>query len=158
MLLGTTDTTKILGPNIEAEYIVDIRRDHVIRDAMVQLESRRAYDFKKQLRVTFVGEDGIDEGGVQKEFFKIVMDTIFDPGYGMFEMNPDTRLCWFALDNTRDMDTLEEFRMLGILIGLAIYNGVVLDIKFPLALYKKLLNHSTSLEDLHELDPVILII
>ena len=43
---------------------------------------------------------------------------------------------------------------LGILIGLAIYNGVVLDVKFPLAMYKKLLNCSPSIEDLHELDPV----
>ena len=62
------------------------------------------------------------------------MDVIFDPEYGiytyypnylgMFEMNsgkynilsdPDSRLCWFCIDNTRDIETVEEFRMLGMI-------------------------------------------
>ena len=28
-------------------------------------------DLKKPLRVTFVGEEGVDEGGVQKEYFQV---------------------------------------------------------------------------------------
>lgn len=30
-------------------------------------------NFKKQLRVQFVGEPGIDEGGVRKEFFQLLI-------------------------------------------------------------------------------------
>jgi hypothetical protein len=29
------------------------------------------------------------------------------------------------------METDEEFRLIGILLGLAIYNGVILDVRFP---------------------------
>jgi hypothetical protein len=32
-----------------------------------------------------------------------------------------------------------EFELVGLLLGLAIYNGVILDVKLPLVLYKKLL-------------------
>jgi ubiquitin-protein ligase E3 A len=34
------------------------------------------------LRVQFVGEEGIDEGGVQKEFFQLIVRELFDPKYG----------------------------------------------------------------------------
>lgn len=45
------------------------------------------------------------------------------------------------------------FHLIGIICGLAIYNSTVVDLHFPLALYKKLLDVSPTLEDLKELSP-----
>ena len=39
-------------------------------------------DLKKQLYVEFDGEQGIDEGGVSKEFFQLVVEEIFNPDIG----------------------------------------------------------------------------
>ena len=39
-------------------------------------------DLKKQLYVEFDGEQGIDEGGVSKEFFQLVIEEIFNPDIG----------------------------------------------------------------------------
>ena len=39
---------------------------------------------KKQLRVEFAGEEGIDEGGVKKEWFQLVVQDLFSLKYGMF--------------------------------------------------------------------------
>jgi ubiquitin-protein ligase E3 A len=61
---------------------VEVRRDNVIRDAISQLSLKSAHDLKKQLRVSFVGEEGIDEGGIQKEFFEIIIKDIFDEKHG----------------------------------------------------------------------------
>ena len=41
-------------------------------------------DLKKQLYVEFEGEQGIDEGGVSKEFFQLVVEQIFNPDYGKY--------------------------------------------------------------------------
>jgi len=41
---------------------------------------------KKQLVVEFEGEQGIDEGGVSKEFFQLVVEEIFNPDYGKFKL------------------------------------------------------------------------
>lgn len=41
-------------------------------------------NLKKQLVVEFEGEQGIDEGGVSKEFFQLVVDEIFNPDFGKF--------------------------------------------------------------------------
>lgn len=39
-------------------------------------------DFKKQLMVEFEGEQGMDEGGISKEFFQLIVEEIFNPDYG----------------------------------------------------------------------------
>jgi hypothetical protein len=46
---------------------------------------RSPSDLKKPLKVVFYGEEGIDEGGVQKEFFQLIISDLFDPKFGMFK-------------------------------------------------------------------------
>lgn len=47
-----------------------------------QIDSKSPQDFKKQLKIQFVGEEGVDEGGVQKEFFQLMIRELFDEKYG----------------------------------------------------------------------------
>lgn len=42
---------------------------------------------------------------------------------------------------------------LGIVCGLAIYNFTIINLPFPIALYKKLLGEAVGLDDLADLDP-----
>ncbi|KAF9946578.1 putative E3 ubiquitin-protein ligase HTD2, partial [Modicella reniformis] len=42
--------------------LLTIRRDYIIEDALVQLQNKSHEDLKKQLKVKFVNEEGIDEG------------------------------------------------------------------------------------------------
>ena len=57
--------------------------------------------------------------------------------YGMFVWNAQTRAFWF---NHLSIDTEQDFSLVGMILGLAIYNGVILDVHFPLVVFKKLLN------------------
>ena len=50
---------------------------------------------------------------------------------------------------------LRDFFLLGIICGLAIYNDNIVDLRFPLALYKKLLNVEPDVQDLEELHPSV---
>ena len=40
-------------------------------------------DIKKGLRIEFVGEDGVDAGGLRKEWFLLLVREVFDPSHGM---------------------------------------------------------------------------
>ena len=82
--------------------------------------SLRKEDLKKPLKVQFVGEEGIDEGGVQKEFFQLIISQIFDVSYGMFTYDDEQRTFWF---NRASLESDREFELIGILLGVAIYNG-----------------------------------
>ena len=93
---------------------------------------------KKPLRVAFttagVEEEGLDEGGVTKEFFQLLVKQLFNADYGMFAYKEESHTYWFNMASPAcDL----EFQLVGILLGLAIYNGVILDIRFPKFLYKK---------------------
>lgn len=159
-----------------------IRRDRLVRDAVYQLERYEPLELQKALKVQFVGEEGVDEGGLRKEFFSLLAREVFRSDYGMFTWRESSRLCWFTSmpDPTSESSLLlsdrhtgvskasgepgmamelegtqkEEYRLVGIMLGLAIYNNVQLEVKFPAAAYKRLCGQPVGLEDLCELDPV----
>ncbi|KAL9551391.1 hypothetical protein PS6_005034 [Mucor atramentarius] len=145
---------RALFQGVNSPYLVlEIRRDHIIADTLLQLEEKSIHDLKKQLRVQFLGEEGVDEGGVQKEFFQLIVREIFDPKYGMFTFNEESRLCWFSPNPVVDDINIREYKLVGLLLGLAVYNSVILDLHFPLALYKKVMDVEVGLQDLKQLDP-----
>lgn len=119
--------------------VLRVKRENLIRETILQVQ--------------FIGEEGIDEGGVQKEFFQLLVRDIFNPKYGMFYYNEDTRLFWF---NSPPWDAFVEFELVGILLGLAIYNGHILELHFPRVVYKKLLGKVPTVQDLAEVDPGLL--
>ena len=49
----------------------------------------------------------------------------------------------------------DEFFLLGTLCGMALYNQCLMNIPFPLALFKKLLGLKPTLDDLVELSPTV---
>lgn len=130
--------------------ILHVSRENLVRETLNQLEKKDKTDLKKPLKVTFYGEDAVDAGGVRKEFFMLLLRDIIDPKYGMFKLYEETNCIWFN-EKTFEEDLL--FRLIGILCGLAIYNGNIINLPFPLALYKKLLNEELKLDDLRGLSP-----
>ncbi|KAF7247412.1 putative E3 ubiquitin-protein ligase HERC4 [Varanus komodoensis] len=130
--------------------ILIVRRDNIVGDAMEVLRKTKNVDYKKPLKVIFVGEEAVDAGGVRKEFFLLIMRELLDPKYGMFRYYEDSRLIWFSDKTFEDSDL---FHLIGVVCGLAIYNFTIVELHFPLALYKKLLNKKPTLEDLKELMP-----
>ena len=129
--------------------VLDIRRENIVQDALARLlhEERT---LKKPLKIHFVNEEGVDGGGLQKEFFQLIVKELFDLKFGMFQYYEDTRLYWFNPDT---LAQAEEFELIGIVLGLAIYNSNILDVHLPLTIYKKLLGYKTDIEDLAEFNP-----
>ena len=129
--------------------MLNIRRDHLIEDTLNEV-SKPDINFQNKLKIKFQGEQGVDEGGVRKEFFILLIRQIFDPNYGMFSYNKKTRLYWF---NHYTFEPIIKYELIGIIIGLAIYNNTILDVKLPITVYKKLLGIKPTLEDMKECDP-----
>ncbi|KAI9144347.1 hypothetical protein BKA69DRAFT_1057056 [Paraphysoderma sedebokerense] len=133
-------------------YLVfEVRRTHLIDDVIHQLHLK-SRDLKKPLKVKFVegGEEGLDQGGVQKEFFQVVIEKFMDPVYGMFSYDEQTRFSWI---NGNSLESEKQYEFVGVVMGLAVYNGIILDLTFPKLMFKKLLDESVTLEDLKEAFP-----
>ncbi|EDW73471.1 uncharacterized protein Dwil_GK16632 [Drosophila willistoni] len=134
---------------------LNVRRDQLINDALVGLElvaMSNPKDLKKQLVVEFVGEQGIDEGGVSKEFFQLIVEEIFNPAFGMFVQQEETNNMWF---NATPFENGAQFTLIGIIIGLAIYNNVILAVNFPMVVYRKLMGYRGTFYDLSDWSPML---
>ncbi|KAL4239292.1 putative E3 ubiquitin-protein ligase herc4 [Mactra antiquata] len=129
-----------------------VHRDNIVEDTLRQLMSYQSADLKKPLKVAFHGEEALDEGGVRKEFFMLLLRELLDPKYGMFKYHDDSRMHWFS---PFAFESHQMYCLIGCLCGLAIYNSVIIQLSFPLALFKKLLNGTPNVDDLTELMPTV---
>ncbi|XP_046441617.1 probable E3 ubiquitin-protein ligase HECTD2 isoform X4 [Daphnia pulex] len=66
-----------------------------------------------------------------------VLDSLNEPDYGMFIYYPNARCYWFS---TSTETNLKEYNLIGVLMGLAVYNSIILDLHFPSICYRKLLS------------------
>jgi ubiquitin-protein ligase E3 A len=139
------------NPGSSPILLLVVKRDRLMESTLNSLASQPE-SIRKPLRVVFEGEQGLDEGGVTKEFFQVITRELFDERYGIFRTIPETGMHWFSPSCLESPSHLELF---GVIIGLAVHNGVFLDVGFPLVVYKKLLNRPLTLQDLAETDPPV---
>lgn len=162
----------ILSRKAVSQFLVlKVRRDCLVDDSLrnvSEVVGAGSGDIKKGLRIDFVGEEGIDAGGLRKEWFLLLVREIFDPAHGLFLYDEDSQLCYF---NPNCFESSEQFFLVGVLLGLAIYNSTILDVAFPPFVFKKMLasapstnipttsmpriSHSYTLEDLAEFRPAL---
>eukprot|EP00494_Astrolonche_serrata_P004972 UN04987 len=138
-------------PGQNPYLILKIHRTSVIQDTLTCLQMQNPMDLRKPLRVKFIGEEGVDEGGVKKEFFQILVRELFDANYGMFSYNKETNVFWI---NAHTFTDAQEFELVGMILGLAIYNNIILDVRFPNLIFKKLLKKELTFDDFRDFDPV----
>ncbi len=123
-----------------------VRRDHIVADTMALLKGLPVHHLRRQLRISFADEPGIDHGGLCKEFFYLILTRLFSRENGgatapLFLPSPaDEGSYWFA-PAPCDLATevLDEYRLVGLLMGLAIYNSVLIPVSFNSAIFAKLL-------------------
>ena len=77
--------------------IIRVRRNHLVEDALSEVSRQLKKDLFKPLRVHFIGEEGIDAGGVKKEFFQLLMAQLLSPDYGMLSHQPESNTYWWVI-------------------------------------------------------------
>ncbi|XP_017135160.2 probable E3 ubiquitin-protein ligase HERC4 isoform X1 [Drosophila miranda] len=138
------------GTPISHYIVLNVTRENLVQDSLRELQHYTKSDLKKPLKIKFQDEEAEDAGGVRKEFFMLLLKDLLDPKYSMFKELEESRVLWFA-DVTYETENM--YYLIGVLCGLAIYNFTIINLPFPLALYKKLLNKPVDLSDLRQLSP-----
>jgi len=130
-----------------------IRRNHVFEDAYHQLCLRNAEEMRGRLHITFRNEQGVDAGGLSREFFGILAKEIFNPNYALFTSTEDG--CTFQPNPHSNVnpDHLSYFRFVGRIVGKAVADGYLLDSHFTRSLYKHMLGKEPTHHDMEAIDP-----
>lgn len=133
---------------------LNVRREHVFMDSYKALFYKSGEEIKNgKLNIRFNGEEGIDAGGVSREWFGVMARQMFNPDYALFNPVASDRTT-FHPNSLSDVNTehLAFFKFIGRIIAKALYEGRVLDCHFSRAVYRRILGKSVSLKDMETLD------
>eukprot|EP00049_Salpingoeca_infusionum_P025616 m.20709 g.20709 ORF g.20709 m.20709 type:complete len:835 (-) comp8195_c0_seq1:206-2710(-) len=142
------------------EYKFTVTRQNVFEDSFYHImkekpdESGYCTNLKRRLYITFVGEEGLDYGGVAREWFYLISHEMLNPMYCLFkyaavndyqlEINPNSGV---------NPNHLDYFRFVGRVLGMAVYHSKFIDHGFTHPFYKRMLGKKLYLKDLETLDP-----
>ncbi|KAK1480052.1 E3 ubiquitin-protein ligase hulA, partial [Colletotrichum cuscutae] len=132
---------------------IKVRRSHIFEDSFAEITRQSATDLKKRLMIKFDGEDGLDYGGLSREFFFLLSHEMFNPFYCLFEYSAhDNYTLQINPHSGINPEHLNYFKFIGRVVGLAIFHRRFLDAFFIGALYKMILGKSVVLADMEGVD------
>ncbi|ORY96177.1 hypothetical protein BCR43DRAFT_491214 [Syncephalastrum racemosum] len=132
---------------------IKIRRDHIFEDAYAEVMRQAPADLKKRLMIKFDGEDGLDYGGLSREFFFLLSHEMFNPFYCLFEYSAhDNYTLQINPHSGINPEHLNYFRFIGRVVGLAIFHRRFLDAFFIVSFYKMILNKKVAVADMESVD------
>lgn len=133
---------------------LNLRRSEVFLDSFKSLYYKSASEIKYgKLNIRFHNEEGVDAGGVSREWFAAMARQMFNPNYALFTPVASDRTTFHP--NTMsgiNGEHLMFFKFVGRIIGKALYENRVLDCHFSRAVYRRILGKSVSLKDMETLD------
>ncbi|KAI5957642.1 TOM1 [Candida theae] len=137
-----------------SKLAISIRRDQVFLDSYRALFFKPKDEFKNsKLEINFKGEQGIDAGGVTREWYQVLSRQMFNPDYALFLPVVSDKTTFHPNRTSYvNPEHLSFFKFIGRIIGKAIYDNCFLDCHFSRAVYKRILGEPQSLKDMETLD------
>ncbi|KAJ3118397.1 hypothetical protein HDU96_001915 [Phlyctochytrium bullatum] len=134
---------------------INVRRAHVFEDSYHQLQGRTGDEIRYgKLSVRFHDEEGVDAGGVTREWFSVLARQMFNPDYALFKPSAVDKVTYQPNRSSWiNPDHLSYFRFVGRIIGKAIYDGRLLDCYFTRSFYKAILEIAVDWKDMEAIDP-----
>ena len=114
----------------------------------------RVPQLQKKLLIKFRGEDGLDYGGIAREWLYLLSHDMLNPYYGLFQysrddvytlqINPDSSINPVSQPSSPPLtlscpppqEHLSYFYFVGRVMGLAVFHGMYIDGGFTLPFYK----------------------
>ncbi|XP_040607263.1 E3 ubiquitin-protein ligase SMURF1 isoform X3 [Mesocricetus auratus] len=133
---------------------IEVSREEIFEESYRQIMKMRPKDLKKRLMVKFRGEEGLDYGGVAREWLYLLCHEMLNPYYGLFQYSTDNiYTLQINPDSSVNPDHLSYFHFVGRIMGLAVFHGHYINGGFTVPFYKQLLGKPIQLSDLESVDP-----
>ncbi|XP_034556254.1 probable E3 ubiquitin-protein ligase HERC6 [Notolabrus celidotus] len=130
-------------------FQLTLRRTHLVEDTFRHLDAADHCAFQRELLVLFTDNRKLMNVN-RSDLFLLLVKKLTAPESDMFMHNEN--MCWFP---SKPKVEKQNYFFFGVLCGMALYNNIIIHLRFPLVLFKKLLRVKPSLDDLKEFDPVM---
>jgi E3 ubiquitin-protein ligase HUWE1 len=115
-------------------------------------------DIRGRPDISFKNEEGIDAGGLTREWYEIITRDMFNADFGLFEASTgeggatfSPSPASFSLHSPKL--ALQYMQFVGRIIGKAVADGYLVDARFSRAFLKHMLGQAPTLADLESQDP-----
>ncbi|KAI3942446.1 hypothetical protein MKW98_013098 [Papaver atlanticum] len=132
---------------------ISVRRAYILEDSYNQLRMRSTQDLKGRLTVHFQGEEGIDAGGLTREWYQLLSRVIFDKGALLFTTVGNESTFQPNPNSVYQTEHLSYFKFVGRVVGKALFDGQLLDVHFTRSFYKHILGVKVTYHDIEAIDP-----
>ncbi|KAL7420115.1 hypothetical protein Q5752_005081 [Cryptotrichosporon argae] len=132
---------------------IKVSRENIFEGSYTEIMRQSPNDLKKRLMIKFDGEEGLDYGGVSREFFFLLSHEMFNPFYCLFEYSAhDNYTLQINPNSGVNPEHLNYFKFIGRVVGLGIFHRRFLDAYFIVSFYKMILKKKITLADLESVD------
>ncbi|OXB64843.1 hypothetical protein ASZ78_006581 [Callipepla squamata] len=133
---------------------IEVSREEIFEESYRQVMKMRPKDLWKRLMIKFRGEEGLDYGGVAREWLYLLSHEMLNPYYGLFQYSrDDIYTLQINPDSAVNPEHLSYFHFVGRIMGMAVFHGHYIDGGFTLPFYKQLLGKPITLDDMELVDP-----
>ena len=136
--------------NGEGQVRINLNRDDLLGDTLKQTEN---IDFYKDWTVKYNKEEGIDAGGLLRDFFTNIFQILEGDELKLFIQSDSNDFSYilnpFLFHNE---ETFKYCRLIGLLLGKAIMQNITINICFNKLIYKMILCEKVEFEDLIFID------
>ncbi|CAO3592000.1 unnamed protein product [Absidia cylindrospora] len=138
---------------VPGQCYIKVRREHLFEDSYAEVMRHSPSDLKKRLMVKFDGEDGLDYGGLSREYFFLLSHEMFNPFYCLFEYSAhDNYTLQINPHSSINPEHLNYFKFIGRVVGLSIFHRRFLDAFFIISFYKMILAKKVTVADMESVD------
>lgn len=147
-------TSALIKPWEDGHLKMRVHRENILVESMEQLLGVQMEHIHMPLRIEFIGEVAIDAGGLEREWFALVTERLFDETIGLFMCAHVDSLAYVINPNSVEAsaDHLLYFRGAGRLLGRALLEGQLMKAHLALPVLKHLLGVPISFSDLEFYD------
>jgi len=138
----------------EGQLQIFVSRENLLEDSFRFILAMDSLTLTRRLFIKFKGEEGLDYGGMSREWFLSLSEKILASDLHLF------RRCssgYYQINrySAQNKEHLDYFRFIGTIIGMAVYHGKLFYSYFPLPFYKALLERPFDISDLQYEDESI---
>ena len=126
-----------------------IDRKNIIQSSINELKKSKA---NEEIYINFIGEEGIDSGGLLREWLNLLFKELFDEKNGLFIKSDNEEISYLISKEFIDKKKEERFILIGTLIAKALKLNLTINCFFNIIIFKILLNEEIILDDLVFID------
>ena len=127
-----------------------IKRNNLLKDSMEKIEK---VNLLKEVKIQFEGEEGLDAGGLFREWFNICFKSLESDELKLLIVSESNEFSYNInplLKHTKENFTY--FYFIGKLIAKALFDNITINICFNKLIYKMILQEEITLDDLLFID------